>query len=369
MLVLGFMNLAIANEQTTSDTVFEVLDESVEQTPAEGMLEKLFAKNPGGFALNSWIAIGNGALADYNGGPALDHHMVGINQLGIRLRKDGEKISFTMDVMFGRDSLYFESHSNSSNRWDYSNLSLLKSRDRERYDWAVPQFYLSTTIGETFIKAGHFLVDSHTGHYSTQRFFATRTDGEMKVSPYTLTGVLAKRTIGKINYHLGWSKGVNTGFDDMAGVPDSSTLLFGFQTKISETVSVRYNGYRGELSNLNAEEIFGVPMTISDSYGHDLTLTHKTSDKLTLVFYWGANADKDYFRQSAFFFINEQITIGQRYEKKINSSGDVHCVGLNITSMKYSNLVLRPEIRIRNGDANEDWDGKARFFMDAVLTY
>ncbi|MAT10043.1 MAG: hypothetical protein CMM02_03455 [Rhodopirellula sp.] len=335
------------------------------------IFSKLMERTPAGFSLNSWMSIGNGALADASGANGVtDDGTVGVNQLGLSMNKTGEKVSYHMDVLYGRDAGYFQGHHNDGNNWD--NSAGFDSGDK--YGVALPQFYMTTNYGDTTLKLGHFLADSHTGHYSSDRFFATRTGAEVSLSPYTLNGVVAHRTIGEVDYHIGWSSGINVAFNTMAGsgtgtnndnrTVGGDTLIFGAKTDISDKTSLRYNGYRGSLSGFNAFN----NTVINDAYSHDLTLSHEMNDKLTLNFYYGTKtgADLHAFRQSAFYQLNDRIAIGQRYEDvRGGVTGSTHTVGMNIKSSKFDNLTLRPEIRYSKvGSADT-----TSFFMDAVLTY
>ena len=147
------------------------------------IFSKLMERTPAGFSLNSWMSIGNGALADASGANgATDDGTVGVNQLGLSMNKTGEKVSYHMDVLYGRDAGYFQGHHNDGNNWDNS----AGFDSGGKYGVALPQFYMTTNYGDTTLKLGHFLADSHTGHYSGDRFFATRTGAEVSLSPYTL---------------------------------------------------------------------------------------------------------------------------------------------------------------------------------------
>ena len=335
------------------------------------IFSKLMERTPAGFSLNSWMSIGNGALADASGANGVtDDGTVGVNQLGLSMNKTGEKVSYHMDVLYGRDAGYFQGHHNDGNNWDNS----AGFDSGGKYGVALPQFYMTTNYGDTTLKLGHFLADSHTGHYSSERFFATRSGAEVSLSPYTLNGVVAHRTIGEVDYHLGWSSGINVAFNTMAGsgtgtnndnrTVGGDTLIFGAKTDISDKTSLRYNGYRGSLSGFNAFN----NTVINDAYSHDLTLSHEMNDKLTLNFYYGTKtgADLHAFRQSTFYKLNGRMTIGQRYEDMRGGvKGSTHTVGMNIKSSKFDNLTLRPEIRYSKVGPTDT----TSFFMDAVLTY
>lgn len=351
---------AVQNDRFTND----------EATPAGNMFSKLMAKTPAGFSLNSWMAVGNGGLADVSSATGVtDDGTVGVNQLGLSMNKTGENISLHMDVLYGRDAGYFQGHHNDGNNWDNS----AGFDYGGGYGIALPQFYMTTNFGDTKLKLGHFLADSHTGHYSSDRFFATRTGAEASLSPYTLNGVVAHRSIGQVDYHVGWSSGINVAFNAMNGtsgepvITTGDTFIFGATTALSEKIHLRYNGYSGSTSSLNA-----LSSGVNDGgYNHDLSVSYKANDKLTLEFYYGTNlneatADVHAFRQSAFYRLNDSLSIGHRYEDvRGDIKGSTQTVGLNIHSSKFENLTLRPEIR----HSKFDGDDSTSFFMDAVFTY
>ena len=374
-LILSSVFVVNASEPGQVETEVESVQDS-RFTNNEGMSEtnmfsKLMDRTPAGFSLNSWMSIGNGALADAAGANGTtDDGTVGVNQLGLSMNKTGEKVSYHMDVLFGRDAGYFQGHHNDGNNWDNS----AGFNNGDKYSFALPQFYMTTNYGETTLKLGHFLADSHSGHYSSDRFFATRTGAEVALSPYTLNGVVAHRSIGDVDYHIGWSSGINVAFNTMAGTGTGTagdnrtvggdTLIFGAKTALSEKTHLRYNGYQGSLSGFNAS----ANTVINDSYSHDLTVSHEANDKLTLEFYYGTKtgADIHAFRQSTFYKLSDVMTIGHRYEDvRGGVKASTHTVGLNIKSSKFERLTLRPEIRYSKVGAADT----TSFFMDAVFTY
>ena len=373
LLIMSSAILVNAEETEKTENVTAVQSDRFknnEGTPAENMFSKLMANTPAGFSLGSWMSVGNGGLADSSVSTgALDDGTVGVNQLGISMKKAGERVSFQMDALYGRDAGYFQGHHNDGNNWDNS-----AGFDRGGgYALALPQFYMTTNYGDTTLKLGHFLADSHTGHYSSDRFFATRTVAEVSLSPYTLNGVVAHRTINQVDYHIGWSSGINVAFNTMAGLitenPNAKaedTFVFGARTNLGENTRLRYNGYAGALSGFNARSA----QIISEEYSHDLSVSHKVNDKLTMEFYYGTKEGSWFnlqaFRQSAFYQLNDKLTIGHRFEDiRGIDKGRTHTVGLNIHSSKIENLKLRPEIRYSKVGTVDN----TSFFMDAVLTY
>ena len=66
--------------------------------------------------------------------------------------------------------------------------------------------------------------------------------------------------------------------------------------------------------------------------------------------------------------MSDNITLGQRYENTSTSFGfaaESLSIGVNYQNTRWSNVLLRPEIRWENvnGDSSTD------FFMDVVVTF
>ena len=113
LLIMSSAILVNAEETEKTEDVTAVQSDrftSNEVTPAETMLSNLMANTPAGFSLSSWMAVGNGGLADVSLAGALGNGTVGVNQLGISMKKSGEKVSFQMDALYGRDAGYFQGH-------------------------------------------------------------------------------------------------------------------------------------------------------------------------------------------------------------------------------------------------------------------
>ena len=104
-LILSSVFVVNASEPVQVETEVESVQDSRftnnEGMSGANMFSKLMDRTPAGFSLNSWMSIGNGALADAAGANGItDDGTVGVNQLGLSMNKTGEKVSYHMDVLF-----------------------------------------------------------------------------------------------------------------------------------------------------------------------------------------------------------------------------------------------------------------------------
>jgi hypothetical protein len=320
---------------------------------------KLFKNEPAGMKINGWMAVGNGGLADATiQTGALDPGNIGINQLGISMDKAGEKYRLHIDLLYGRDANLFRSTQNSGNGWDNSDGFV-----HDDHAWALPQAFVEGAVGDWTAKGGHFLFASHTGQYSTDRFFATRTATENTTRPYTLTGVTLTGKVGDVDTTLGWAAGVNTGFDTDSS--NSSVFVIGASRGLGDKMTVSYDALIGDHQ---AGSVPGLPV----DYYHEATVSYAASDKLTVdlthVNFGGPIGTARVIRQSAYYSLSDTMMLGQRYEYFKNSVTFIvesASVGINYRNPSWSNVLLRPEIRWENVDGARRTD----FFMDVVVTF
>ena len=333
---------------------------AAEEAEATAEAFKLFKNDPAGVKISSWMAIGNGGLVDTsldNG--FVDPGNIGINQLGFSMDKAGDKYRLHLDLLYGRDASTFQSHQNVGNGWDNS-----AGFDHDDYAWALPQAFIEGTVGDWTVKGGHFLFASHTGQYSTDRFFATRTPTEGVISPFTLTGVTLSGQVGEVDTTFGWAAGVNTGFD--TDFFDNSVFVIGAKRGLGEKLSVSYDALIGDHLN-------GIVGGIRTNYYHELTGSYAASDKLTVAVTHIYTEETPFIspvrtiRQSAYYILSDTMTLGQRYEswELGGSTTDSASVGINYRHPNWSNVLLRPEIRWDDDGTDE----QTEFYMDFVVTF
>jgi hypothetical protein len=349
--------IVIGDPGLLGEAVVNQDEPATDEAEATAEAFKLFKNDPAGVKISSWMAIGNGGLVDTNiVTGATDPGNIGVNQLGFSMDKAGEKYRLHLDLLYGRDALVFRSFNNSGNGWDNSDGFV-----HDDYSWALPQAFVEGAVGDWTVKGGHFLFASHTGQYSTDRFFATRTITEFLISPFTLTGVTLTGKVGEVNTTLGWAAGVNTGFDTDSS--SSSVFVIGARRGLGEKLSVSYDALIGDHSGAT-----GVP---SDYY-HELTASYAASDKLTVDLshvHQSRIADDNIrvIRQSAYYTLSDTMTLGQRYEYVRVDSDQIETasVGINYQRPNWSNIILRPEIRWDDNGT----DQQTEFFMDVVVTF
>ena len=333
---------------------------AAEEAEATAEAFKLFKNDPAGMKINGWMAVGNGGLVDQSFGTGkVSPDNIGINQLGFSMDKAGEKYRLHLDLLYGRDAANFQSHQNAGNGWDNS-----AGFDHDDHAWALPQAFVEGAVGDWTIKGGHFLFASHTGQYSTDRFFATRTLVEGIISPFTLTGVTLSGQVGEVNTTFGWAAGANTGFDSDSS--DNNVFVIGASRALGDKLSVSYDALIGDqIGNLLGSETF--------DYYHEVSGSYAASDKLTvqLTHIYGSNTDispSRTIRQSAYYILSDSMTLGQRYEsfRFENFNRQTASVGINYRRPNWSNVMLRPEIRWDDATGEVETN---EFFMDVVVTF
>ena len=359
-LVAAEVEVDITDSTVLAATTVNQDEAAAEEAEATAEAFKLFKNDPAGMKINGWIAIGNGGLADqsFDNG-FVDPGNIGINQLGFSMDKAGEKYRLHLDLLYGRDAANFQSHQNAGNGWDNS-----AGFDHDDHAWALPQAFVEGAVGDWTVRGGHFLFASHTGQYSTDRFFATRTTVEGLISPFTLTGVTLSGQVGEVDTTFGWAAGVNTGFDTDSS--DSSVFVVGAKRAMGEKLSVAYDALIGDH---NANIVGG----LESDYYHEVSASYAASDKLTvaLTHIYAKAADSidsgRTIRQSAYYILSDTMTLGQRYECYRAGAFDIESasVGINYQRPNWSNVMLRPEIRWDD----DGTDQQTEFYMDVVVTF
>ena len=362
LLMLSFVLVGAAQETTPVYTVSSIQNDS-RSTPIADMLESVMEKTPAGFEMSSWISVGNGGLLE-NINPA--DRVVGVNQLGISLQKSGETFRTQLDLLYGRDAAQFQSFMNGSSSWDNT-----ASFDHGAYGIAMPQLFVEADVNDWTLRGGHFLFNSTSGLYSTDRFFDTRTAAESSlIRPYTLSGITASTQMEDTELTLGWAAGVNTGFDSSAG-PNNDIFVLGAKRNFGDKLTLNYSALIGNF--LGGPEV----SPFAADYYHELNIAYQVSDKLSVDVThveMSTVLPVEIWRQSAYYTINERMTLGQRYESITGGIYNVESVsvGLNYRREGWDNIVLRPEIRWskdNGGQVARDNSQETTFFMDAVFTY
>ena len=370
----GQVNAVVTDNQLLASAVISQDAPTEDKADAAAEAFKLFKNDPAGLKINGWMAIGNGALADHSlFTGSLNPGTTGINQLGLSMDKAGDKFRLHLDLVYGRDARYFQSNNNAGNGWD--NSAGFVHGD---HAMALPQAFAETTAGDWTIKAGHFLANSPSGQYSTDRFFATRTLTETLYDAKTLTGVIVSRKIGETAVTIGWAAGTNTGFDNMSSPEQNGTFVLGLERNFGDKLSVTYNALFGDMTFFDIRD-FSLPLIpnlTEQGYNHNLTINYEASDRLRLelthIYRQGVvNEEVTVFayRQTAYYVLSDNITLAQRFEhystNRIDDSIESLSVGMNYQNTRWSNVLLRPEMRWENvfGDSSTD------FFMDVVITF
>ena len=368
LFIVTVFSLSQLAAETSQDEGAPEAEASQDEEAATAEAFRLFRNDPAGIQVRGWMAVGNGGLPDHSPADILDPTNTGLNQLGISMDKAGEKYRLHLDLLYGRDAVAFRSAGNAGNGWDNSAGFV-----HDDHAWALPQAFAEASVGDLTVRGGHFLMNSHSGLYSTDRFFATRTASEYSIEPYTLSGVVVDGKLGQMDSTVGWVAGTNTGFDSMTPT-GSSTFVLGLGRSVGDKWSVRYDALVGDVGFRNA---FADGISRANSYYHALTTRYVASDRLTVEVthvYQNLkrdNIDTSVVRQAAFYVLSDSLTLGQRYERYSSSfdgtslETDSASVGLNYRNASWSNVLLRPEIRWEEIDGSSSTD----FFMDVVVTF
>ncbi len=368
LFIVTVFSLSQLAAETSQDEGAPEAEASQDEEAATAEAFRLFRNDPAGIQVRGWMAVGNGGLPDHSPTDILDPTNTGLNQLGLSMDKAGEKYRLHLDLLYGRDAVAFRSAGNAGNGWDNSAGFV-----HDDHAWALPQAFAEASVGDLTVRGGHFLMNSHSGLYSTDRFFATRTASEYSIEPYTLSGVVVDGKLGQMDSTVGWVAGTNTGFDSMTPT-GSSTFVLGLGRSVGDKWSVRYDALVGDVGFRNA---FADGISRANSYYHALTTRYVASDRLTVEVthvYQNLkrdNIDTSVVRQAAFYVLSDSLTLGQRYERYSSSfdgtslETDSAAVGLNYRNASWSNVLLRPEIRWEEIDGSSSTD----FFMDVVVTF
>ena len=361
----------ISAEETVDVSNPSLLAEAVVNQDPESpsnKVSKLFKKDPDGLQIDGWVAIGNGALADHDPTTLrLSPGTTGLSQLGLTMQKEGV-LGYRLDLLYGRDADLFRSFGNNSDRWDNSDGFV-----HNDHAWALPQAYITIRIPGLAIQTGHFLMKNddyrsrgREGQYSKDRFFATRTVSERNLEPFTLHGTLVHFPMGDNVVTVGTVHRTNTGFDDISASL-MKTFIFGATREFRDNLVFNYDALIGDLGQGN------LGGTIDDSYYHMASATYLASDRLELgvahIFQNNPLLDEhaSVVRQTAYYVLNDTMTLGQRYENSRQGAevDETVTVGLNYKRASWANTVLRPEIRWGRNTLGQ----QTEFFMDVVITF
>jgi hypothetical protein len=156
----------------------------------------------------------------------------------------------------------------------------------------------------------------------------------------------------------------------MSTAEKNGTFVLGLERSLGDKLSFSYNALFGDMSRVNAQFLHGDE---EQSYHHNLTLNYETSERLSVAFThiysaWASDETVSVFRQTAYYVVSDHITLGQRYENTSSSFGfaaESLSVGMNYQNTRWSNVLLRPEIRWSSHPAGSETD----FFMDVVITF
>ena len=135
--------------------------------------------------------------------------------------------------------------------------------------------------------------------------------------------------------------------------------------ELLEEGSYHFENWNGEFTN---------EFILDKAYYHDLTLNYEVNEQLRIALTHVYLTD-DLFdgpivilRQTAKYVVSDHITLGQRYEN-VSLADEFYTeslsVGINYQNTRWSNVLLRPEIRWENTNGVSQTD----FFMDVLIRF
>ena len=329
-----------------------------------GCERKLFGETGNGLQVGGWLSGGyhnrNNPLLNNRKGEA------NIHQLWLFADKAADRCGdwntgYRADILYGIDAQDFQAFGNAPtgapSGWD-------NSWDNGSYGWALPQAYLQVANQDWDIKLGKFF--SPFGYETlgaTGNFFYSRSFTRFNTEPFTLSGVLAERTIANgDSYLIGATAGWDTGFDSNSG----GNLIFGRRRQIGDFInltsmtSMGDTGFRGVgIMSSNVAEV-----RLTDAVQYVLQF-----DTLNL-----GNNQEFGIVQYLFRDVTECLALGARLEwwkSDLPFGGPTRSTYNFTVGSNYrvnSNLILRPELRF-------DWGalavspGQPIIGFDAVMTF
>lgn len=329
-----------------------------------GCERKLFGQAPNGLQIGGWLSGGyhnrNNPLFN-NRKDEANVHQLWFYADKAASRNGGWNLGYRADALYGIDAQDLQAFGNAPtgapSGWD-------NSWDNGSFGWALPQAYLQIANQDWDIKLGKFF--SPFGYEtlgSTGNFFYSRSFTRVNTDPFTMSGVLAERTVASgDSYLIGATAGWDTGFDNNSG----GNLIVGRRRQINEfirlssTTSVGDTGFRGVgIMSSNVAEV-----QLTDAVEYVLQV-----DTLNL----GSNQEFGIV-QYLFRDVTQCLALGARLEwwkSDLPFGGPTRSTYDFTMGANYrvnSNLTVRPELRF-------DWGalavspGQPIVGIDAVLTF
>jgi hypothetical protein len=284
---------------------------------------------------------------------------------------------YRFDIMYGVDAQFAQAFGN-PRALDGPNLgSWDASFDNGPYGWAMPQAYAQYARGDWSVKMGHFWTPAgYEVVPATGNFFYSHSLTQFNSEPFTHTGVLGTYTASDcMTYHLGWSLGWDTGFDQFGG---GNAAILGFTRTMGDS-SFTYISTIGNLGWRSGDQFGNTHHWV---LVNDLSSCMKWVVQGDLVFTDDTIAD-DEFENNDYGVTNYLIytlsdcwAVGGRAEwwKSNNVTGS-QASFQNITGginyKPHANVTVRPEIRYDWTNEGNSTDGynQTWFGIDAVVTF
>jgi len=285
-------------------------------------------------------------------------------------------LGYRGDFMYGSDAPNTQSFGNGTPNWD-TDPGFTRGAG---FGWAIPQFYLEATNGDTTVKAGHFYtLHGYEVVTAPDNFFFTHAYSMNNSEPFTHTGVVVTQSVSDdLEVYAGWTAGWDTGFKQNNG---GSNFLGGFSTSLSDDISFTYITSVGNFGAIG-----------DDGYASSAVLDWQINDKLNYVFHNdllradGAD-DHDHvvyaINQYLIYQVSDCVGVGGRAEWWKNDGTSVYAVTGGVNIKPHSQITIRPEVKydwspggqvaadgnlgFNNGTINGS--NETTFSVDVILTF
>lgn len=281
---------------------------------------------------------------------------------------------YRADFVYGTDGPDTQAFGGRPNTWD------IDWDNGGAYGSAIPQLYAELGYNDLKAKIGHFYTPMGFEVISaTGNFFYSHSFEFFISEPFTHSGVLLEQKVADdITVLGGWTAGWDTGFSRNGG----SNFLGGVKLQVTENATFSYITCMG---NAGYNNTFGSdPGSDQNGYMHTLLFNWNVTDNWTYVcqsnyvdndILLGSNEDALSLDNYLFYKFNDCWAVGTRLEwfkdPRIGRGDADEVVDLTV-GLNYrpaANVVIRPELRWDDFQANSGLHDTFLFGIDTVITY
>jgi hypothetical protein len=284
---------------------------------------------------------------------------------------------FRTDFVYGTDGQDTQAFGGRPNTWDYG------WDNGGAYGSAIPQLYAELGYNNLKAKIGHFYtIEGFEVIPATGNFFYSHSFEFYISEPFTHTGVLLEQKLADdITVLGGWTAGWDTGFTRNGG----SNFLGGVKLQMTEKASLFY---QVSLGNVGYDNTFGdTPGSDQNGYMHTLLFNWNLTDSWTYVcqsnlvdndILLGDNGQNALSLNNYLLYkFNDCWAVGTRLEwfkdprisNGLGAADEVVDFTVGVNYRPAANVVIRPELRWDDFQANSGLQDNFLFGIDTVITY